>query len=122
MSDQSDYFERKLDDKNRLTIPAELRHEFASGVVVTHGFGQYLHLYSQQTWDEQVEPKLRGDILSEEVADMNVKFRSGKTTAKLDQKQGRVTLEQHLLDFAGIKRSVIAVRAGSYWRIQSQEL
>ena len=28
-----DYFERKLDDKRRLTIPAELRAEFAGGVV-----------------------------------------------------------------------------------------
>ena len=26
---QTDYFERKLDDKRRLTIPAELRAEFA---------------------------------------------------------------------------------------------
>ena len=33
-----DYFERKLDDKRRLTIPAELRAEFASGAVVTRGF------------------------------------------------------------------------------------
>jgi DNA-binding transcriptional regulator/RsmH inhibitor MraZ len=42
-----DYFERKLDDKHRLSIPAELRGEFKSGVVVTRGFGAYLHLYSQ---------------------------------------------------------------------------
>ena len=40
-----DYFERKLDDKRRLTIPAELRAEFESGVVVTRGFKQYLHIY-----------------------------------------------------------------------------
>ena len=30
-----DYFQRKLDDKRRLTIPAELRDEFKSGVVIT---------------------------------------------------------------------------------------
>jgi DNA-binding transcriptional regulator/RsmH inhibitor MraZ len=40
-----DYFERKLDDKRRLTLPAELRAEFTSGVVVTRGFKNYLHLY-----------------------------------------------------------------------------
>lgn len=121
MSDQSDYLERKLDDKNRLTIPAELRHEFGSGVVLTHGFGAYLHLYPKHVWDEQVEPKLKGDILSEAIADLNVKFRSGLTAAQLDQKQGRVTLEQHLLDFAGIKKNVVVVRAGSYWRISAKE-
>jgi DNA-binding transcriptional regulator/RsmH inhibitor MraZ len=37
--------------------------------------------------------------------------------AELDQKQGRVTIEQHLLDYAGIDRAVEAVRVGAYWRI-----
>lgn len=112
-----DYFERKLDDKRRLTIPTELREELASGVVITRGFGKYLHLYSLKVWNEQVEPALKGSILDEDVADLNVKFRMGKTSAELDQKQGRVTIEQHLLDWAGIDRSIIAVRAGAYWRL-----
>lgn len=114
-----DYFERKLDDKNRLTIPVELREEFKSGVVVTRGFKNYLHLYSQETWDKEVEPALRGSILDEEVADLNVRFRRGKTGSDLDGKQGRVKIEQHLLDYSGIKRDMIAVRAGQYWRIMS---
>ncbi len=112
-----DYFERKLDDKRRLTIPSELRSEFASGVVVTRGFGAYIHLYPKSVWDEQVEPKLQGNILDEKTADLNVQFRMGKCEGPLDQKQGRVTLEQHLLDHAQIKREVVAVRAGRYWRI-----
>jgi MraZ protein len=112
-----DYFERKLDDKHRLTIPTELRNEFASGVVLTRGFGQYLHLYPQNVWDREVEPALDGSILDEKVADLNVRFRRGKTSVGLDQKQGRVTIEQHLLDYAGIDRELIAVRAGAYWRI-----
>lgn len=112
-----DYFERKLDDKHRLTIPTELRTEFASGVVLTRGFGAYLHLYPQHVWDREVEPALDGSILDEKVADLNVRFRRGKTVAALDQKQGRVTVEQHLRDYAGINREVIAVRAGAYWRI-----
>ncbi len=112
-----DYFERRLDDKHRLTIPTELRAEFASGVVVTRGFKQYLHLYPRAVWDELVEPQLAGNILDEKTADLNVQFRSGKSEAALDQKQGRVLLEQHLLDFAGITRDVVAVRAGKYWRL-----
>ena len=113
-----DYFERKLDDKRRLTIPAELRAEFAGGVVITRGFGQYLHLYPQLVWDNDVEPALTGSILDERVADLNVHFREGKEGAQLDEKQGRITLEQHLLDYAGITRDVVAVRAGKYWRLR----
>lgn len=115
-----DYFERKLDDKRRLTIPAELRDEFAGGVVVTRGFKDYLHLYPKTVWDELVEPQLQGNILDERIADLNVQFRTGKTEAALDVKQGRVTFEQHLLDYARIDRDVTVVRAGKYWRISAQ--
>jgi len=112
-----DYFERKLDDKRRLTVPTELRSEFASGVVLTRGFGQYLHLYPKMVWDREVEPSLGGSIFDERIADLTVRFRRGKTEAELDQKQGRVTIEQHLLDYAGIDRELVAVRVGVYWRI-----
>lgn len=116
-----DYFQRKLDDKRRLTIPAEVRAEFASGVVVTRGFGKYLHLYSVEVWNQTVEPALRGDILDERVADTNVRFRMGKIESDLDLKQGRFTLEQHLMEYAGIAKEVVAVRAGQYWRIVAAE-
>jgi len=115
-----DYFERKLDDKRRLTLPSEIRVEFASGAVLTRGFGKYLHLYPKSVWEEQVEPALQGDILDERTADLNVQFRMGKIDSEIDAKQGRVTLEQHLLDYAGIDREVEAVRAGRYWRLQAR--
>ena len=115
-----DYFERKLDDKRRLTIPAELRAEFASGVVVTRGFQNYLHLYPKSVWNEEVEPKLKGNILDEATADLNVQFRMGKSENVIDDKQGRFSLEQHLLDYAGIKRDVVAVRVGKYWRLMAK--
>lgn len=114
-----DYFERKLDDKHRLTIPVELRNEFASGVVVTRGFGKYLHLYPRNVWDREVEPALGGNIFDERIADLTVRFRMGKTEADLDQKQGRVTIEQHLLDYSGIERELVAVRVGVYWRVMA---
>ncbi|MGC1176477.1 MAG: hypothetical protein WA843_00240 [Candidatus Saccharimonadales bacterium] len=115
-----DYFQRKLDDKRRLTIPTELREEFASGVVVTRGFQKYLHLYPKSVWDEAVEPQLAGSILDEQIADLNVRFRTGKTEGVIDAKQGRFSLEQHLLDYAGIERDVTAVRVGKYWRLMAK--
>lgn len=115
-----DYFERKLDSKNRLTLPKELHQEFGSSVVVTRGFENYLHLYAKSTWDREMETALRGDILDERVADLNVKFRSGKTDTVLDKKQGRITLEAHHLAYAGIKTDVVAVRAGKYFRLMAK--
>jgi len=116
-----DYFERTLDDKNRLTIPADLRHEFSGGeVTITRGFGNYLHVYTKQVWEEKMEPALKGDILDERIADLNVKFRSGKSTTLMDEKQGRITLEKHLLEYANINKDVVAVRAGDYWRLSAK--
>jgi len=119
-----DYFERRLDDKRRLTIPSELRSEFTSGVVLTRGFGRYLHLYPKAVWDGEVESALQSssNILDEKVADLNVQFRRGKTEADLDEKQGRITIEQHLLDYAGLDRDIVAVRAGAYWRLTGPDL
>jgi DNA-binding transcriptional regulator/RsmH inhibitor MraZ len=123
-----DFFERKLDDKNRLTIPAEIRGEFEGGrIVITRGFGKYLHVYSEKTWNNDMERALAGEgsnldvapILSEKLADLNVSFRTGKTAVAMDTKQGRITLEQHLLEYANIKKDVVAVRAGAYWRLSA---
>ncbi|HUD06525.1 MAG TPA: hypothetical protein VMR34_01435 [Candidatus Saccharimonadales bacterium] len=114
-----DYFERRLDDKRRLTIPSELRSEFISGVVITRGFQKYLHLYPKSVWDDQVESQLNGNILDEKIADLNIQFRTGKTEGALDGKQGRIAIEQDLLDYAGITKGVVAVRAGRYWRLSS---
>ena len=124
MSDM-EYFERKLDDKNRLTIPSELRAELAEGVVITPGFKNYLHLYTKTTWEAEMEPALKGGILDEAVADLNDKFRSGKVNAQLDAKQGRIVIDAHLLQHAGLsksKRELVAIRIatekGSYWRLR----
>jgi MraZ protein len=115
-----DYFQRKLDDKRRLTVPTELRAEFASGVVITRGFQRYLHVYPLSVWNDEVEPLLKGNILDEQTADLNVQFRMGKTESVIDDKQGRLTIETHLLDYAGITKDVAAVRVGKYWRLMAE--
>ena len=94
---------------------------FASGAVITRGFGKYLHLYPKDVWDQLVEPRLDGDILDERIADLNVQFRMGKVETTIDQKQGRITLELHQLEYAGIHKDVVAVGVGRYWRLMAAE-
>lgn len=115
-----DYFERKLDDKNRLTIPTQLRAEFGENVVITPGFKNYIHIYPESVWNGEMEEALTGDILDEEKADLNVRFRSGKTIAGLDSKQGRITLEAHHMALLSGKKEIVAVRAGKYFRISAK--
>ncbi len=126
------YFKRKLDDKNRLTIPAELRHEFEGGkVVVTRGFGSYLHLYSEAVWTGEMESALAGKwkapgatpvVFDHELADMADTLLEGMAETSMDAKQGRITIEQDLLKYAGFDRDkeVAATKMpGGYWRLKA---
>ena len=119
---RTDYFQRKLDDKRRLTMPSDIRLEFVSGAVITRGFGKYLHIYPKSMWDRDIE-KFTDKIAWDDdlAADKIAKLRIGKSEAELDDKQGRVTFEKQQLDYAGISRDIVAVRIGEYWRIMSPD-
>jgi DNA-binding transcriptional regulator/RsmH inhibitor MraZ len=131
-----DYFKRKLDEKNRLTIPVEVRRELGdSKVILTPGFKNYLHLYSQKVWEGEMRTALSGSwktegdrpaIIDEEIANLADRFLDGQQVTSLDAKQGRITIEPELLEFAGFDRNkeVIATRiptpTGSYWRLKAK--
>ncbi|MCL1929724.1 hypothetical protein FWF93_01155 [Candidatus Saccharibacteria bacterium] len=114
----TDSFSKKIDDKRRLTIPVDLQGEFKSGVVVAQNPNEKcLDLYSIDEWNKTIEPalKVREDLPifgeeNQEIARLNIKLRMGKLDSSLDEKQGRVTLTQELLSYAGISREVKAVR------------
>ena len=118
-------FERKLDDKNRLTIPVEVRAEFAKGyIVLTKGYDNTLALYSQEYWETVIEPALEGDFRDVESFRLNRQIQSGQSRMKMDAKQGRVTVEQRFLEHSGITKTVNAFRvktAGgrSYWALEA---
>jgi MraZ protein len=124
------YFKRKLDDKNRLTIPAELRSEFAEGVIITPGFERYLHLYPKTVWAGEVQKALAGDwlgdgtkpaVINQELADLADQLLEGMVEATLDAKQGRVTIDNDLMGYAGLPSGgeVAATKMpGGYWRLK----
>jgi DNA-binding transcriptional regulator/RsmH inhibitor MraZ len=124
------YFRRKLDDKNRLTIPAELHDEFKGGkIIITRGFKDYLHLYSEKVWDAQFQTATRGRggeampiLFDEQLADMSDRLIEGMSETSMDKKQGRVTIDSELLKYAGFdkEREVVATKlAGDYWRLKT---
>jgi division/cell wall cluster transcriptional repressor MraZ len=118
-------FERKLDDKNRLTIPVEVRPELEKGfIVLTKGYDNTLALYSQDYWEQVIAPALEGDFRDVESFRLNRQIQSGQSTMHMDAKQGRITIEQRFLDYAGVKKGINAFRvktAGgrSYWALEA---
>jgi len=118
-------FERKLDDKKRLTIPVEVRPELKGDyLVLTKGYDNTLALYSQQYYEEVIEPALEGDFRDAESFRLNRQIQSGQSIMQMDAKQGRITIEQRFLDYAGITKTVNAFRVKttggkSYWAIEA---
>ena len=103
----------KLDDKNRLFVPAKLRGELGSTFYVTIGVNcghRCLTVYTEEGWQK----------LTDKYDQLPIAQKSGATSLLFiyatecnPDKQFRFTLTQSLMDYAGIGRDVvIGGRAG----------
>jgi MraZ protein len=96
-----------LDDKNRLTLPAKFRQDFAEGVVVTRGLDGCLYAFRRADWDRLVESRLSTlDPLSPEGRRLQRHFFSGAAESELD-KQGRVMIPSQLIEHAKLGKEVV---------------
>jgi MraZ protein len=123
-------YEHTLDDKNRLTLPAKFREQFAGGIVLTRGIDGCLNAYTRADWERLVESRLGTlDPLSKEGRMMQRHFFSGAAEA-IPDRQGRVMVPAALIESARLSRELVV--AGVYdhleiwdraaWREQLREL
>ena len=106
-------FPAKLDDKNRLFVPAKLRGELGGDFFVTLGVNcghRCLTVYTAADW-QTLSDNYNKLSISQRGAATSLIFMNA-TECEPD-KQFRFTLTQNLLDYAGIGRDVMIVgRAG----------
>jgi len=106
-------FAAKLDDKNRLFVPAKLRGELGADFFVTLGVNcghRCLTVYTAQDW-EVLSQNYNALPISQRGAATSLIFMNAAECEP--DKQFRFTLTQSLLDYAGIDREVVIVgRAG----------
>jgi MraZ protein len=106
-------YNAKMDDKNRLFVPAKLRGELGESFFVTLGVNcghRCLTVYTSAEWQ----------TLSDNFNALSISQRAGATSLIFmnaaectPDKQFRFPLTQFLLDYAGIDREVMIVgRAG----------
>ena len=103
----------KLDDKNRLFVPAKLREELSDDFVVTLGVNcghRCLTVYTTADW-QTLSNNYNTLPISQKGAATSLIFMNA--TQCTPDKQYRFTLTQFLLEYAGIDRDVMIVgRAG----------
>ena len=97
----------KLDDKNRLFVPAKLRNELAGDFYVTLGVNcgrRCMTVYTATDWDT-LGQNYNSLPISQRSAATSLIFMNA--TECMPDKQFRFTLTQFLLDYAGISRDVM---------------
>ena len=103
----------KLDDKNRLFVPAKLRGELGQDFFVTLGVNcghRCLTVYTAEDWQTLVQ-NYNALPLSQRSAATSLIFMNASECTP--DKQFRFGLTQSLLEYAGITRDVMVVgRAG----------
>ena len=103
----------KLDDKNRLFVPAKLRAELGEDFYVTLGVNcghRCLTAYTAQDW-QNLSQNYNALPISQRGAATSLIFMNAAECNP--DKQFRFTLTQSLMDYAGIGRDVVIVgRAG----------
>jgi MraZ protein len=100
-------FEQRLDDKNRVTLPARLREHFADGVVCARGLDGCITVWSPAGWDVFVSAQSdRLDGFSREGRMMQRYLFGGALNSELDR-QGRVALPAPLLQHAQLGKDIV---------------
>lgn len=103
----------KLDDKNRLFVPAKLREELGGDFFVTLGVNcghRCLTVYKSADW-QTLSENYNALPISQRGAATSLIFMNAAECEP--DKQFRFTLTQFLLEYAGIKKEVMIVgRAG----------
>ena len=103
----------KLDDKNRLFVPAKLRNELGGEFYVTLGVNcghRCLTVYTEPDW-QKLSENYNALPISQKGAATSLIFMNAVQCEP--DKQFRFTMSQFLLDYAGISKEVVIVgRAG----------
>ena len=92
-----------IDEKKRLIIPSKFREDIGLKFVVTKGLDGCLYVYSMESWNKIVDKLKALSFTKKDARTFKRFFLSSATVCELD-KQGRITLQNSLVEHACIKK------------------
>lgn len=105
-------YQHSLDAKNRLTVPARFRDEFADGLVAARGIDPCVELWQPDAYEAHVaEATANFAAMSPELRELLRLLQGSAYDTTLD-KVGRVGLTSMLLTHAGLTKDVVLVGTG----------
>lgn len=113
-------FIHALDEKGRLTIPSKFRKDLNDQCVIAKGLDGCLSIYPMKEWEilvEKLDQKPSSDV---RVRRFKRQFFASASVEGLDR-QGRLSIPQQLLDYAGISRDVSIIGESNIIELWSEE-
>jgi MraZ protein len=101
-------FNHRLDDKNRLSLPAKFRQEMGKKVVITPGLDSCLFIFTMKQWGKISESLSMGEgsMLQADNRGFNRYLLGGAVEVEVDA-VGRMLLPDHLRTRAKLKDKVV---------------
>lgn len=113
-------FEHSIDEKSRFTIPAKFREDLSDGLVITAGVDPCLLLYPKKEWSALAAKVSALPLTSAEGREFGRQL-FASAADDVPDKQGRVTVPNFLLKYAGIDKSATIVGQNTYCEIWDTE-
>lgn len=105
-------FRPKLDDKNRLILPAKFRADFSEGMVLTRGQEKCIYAFPTAEFAEIYDKVRQAPVSSRQARNYLRMFLSGASDEAMD-KQNRVTIPQSLREYAGLEKDLAVIGVGT---------
>lgn len=113
-------YQHKMDVKKRLPLPARLREQLGSRVIITRGLEGCLFVYSTSIWNEVAEKLIKAPQGSEASRGFTRLLLSSANEIELDA-LGRILVPENLKDYAGLVKTVMIVGIGNRLELWSKE-
>ena len=109
-------YQHSLDAKGRIILPSKFRSRLAQGCVLTRGQDTCLSVYPREEFEKKAEALAKARQASPRRRNFLRMFFSG-ATEEVPDKQGRVTVPEHLRSYAHLEKDVTVIGAGNRFEI-----
>lgn len=113
-------YEHAIDDKGRITVPAKLRTQLESGVVITKGIDRCLWLFPTEGWADLAQKASALPLTNPTAREFQRQLFGGALDSTPD-KQGRIILHPRLREYANIDNQAVIIGMSNYCEIWNPE-